>query len=525
MAQTVQRPLRKILFIMADQLRWDHVGAYGQSPVPTPHLDALAARGLRFDRAYVQGPVCGPSRMSYYTGRYVASHGARWNRVPLSLAQLTLGDYLKAAGIPATLAGKTHVLPDSRMLDRLGIEIESERGALLREGGFTPIERFDGHSPPDERSGYGAFLRANGIDSADPWGEHAISVVADDGRVLSGWSMRNVHWPARIPEPLSETAYLSDRAIDYIRGHADAPWCLHLSYVKPHWPYVAPAPYHAMFRDAPQRPIVKHPDERINGHPVFRAFMDHEESRNFAQDAITRHVKPAYMGLIAQLDHHLGRVLAALEESGQREDTLIVFCADHGDLLGDHWLGEKELFFEAAVRTPLIVVDPRATADATRGQASDALVEAIDVLPTMLEAIGVDLGEVDHLLEGRSLQPLLTGNVPSWRDSAFSEADYSFRPARWALGRRPGECRGTMVRTARWKYVHWQGLPGQLFDLQEDPDELQDLGGRHPTLEREMRDRLLDWSLARKTRTTLTDPEVERATDGARRHGILIGVW
>ena len=82
-----------------------------------------------------------------------------------------------------------------------------------------------------------------------------------------------------------------------------------------------------------------------------------------------------------------------------------------------------------------------------------------------------------------------------------------------------------MVRTARWKYIHWQGLPGQLFDLQEDPDELQDLGGRHPTVEREMRDRLLDWSLARKTRTTLTDPEVERATDGARRHGILIGVW
>jgi arylsulfatase A-like enzyme len=152
-------PLRNALFIMVDQLRWDHVGAYGRSPVPTPNIDRLAARGARFDRAFVQGPICGPSRMSYYTGRYVMSHGARWNRVPLSAAQLTLGDYLSRAGIAATLAGKTHVLPDTEGLDRMGIEIESERGALLREGGFVPFERFDGHHKPDHLSGYPAFLR------------------------------------------------------------------------------------------------------------------------------------------------------------------------------------------------------------------------------------------------------------------------------------------------------------------------------------------------------------------------------
>ena len=131
---------RNVLFIMCDQLRRDFVSCYG-GHVRTPHLDRLARRGVRFDNAFVQSGVCGPSRMSYYTGRYVNSHGATWNNVPLSAAEHTLGDYLRAAGRSATLAGKTHVLPDHAALARFGIEVESERGALLREGGFASIER------------------------------------------------------------------------------------------------------------------------------------------------------------------------------------------------------------------------------------------------------------------------------------------------------------------------------------------------------------------------------------------------
>jgi arylsulfatase A-like enzyme len=523
----MQPALRNALFVMVDQLRWDHLGAYGCSPVPTPNIDRLARMGTRFENAFVQGPVCGPSRMSYYTGRYVISHGARWNRVPLSLAEHTLGDYLSAAGIGAALAGKSHVLPDTHALERLGIEIESERGALLREGGFRPVERFDGHSPPDRRSGYADFLRSHGLGGADPWSEFAISVEDEDGSVLSGWSMRNVHRPARVPEPLSETAYLTDRTIDFVRRQRESRWCLHLSYVKPHWPYVAPAPYHSMIRDAPLRAAVKHAREREEGHPVFRAFQGHEESRNFAQDAIACHVRPAYMGLVAQVDHHIGRVLQVLQETGQLADTLIVFCADHGDMLGDHWLGEKELFYEAALRTPLIVVDPRTSADGARGGAVSQMAEAIDVLPTLLEALGIDPARFGHRLEGRSLLPLLHGAASEpWRDAVFSEADYAYRQARWTLGRRPDECRGTMVRTQRWKYVEWQGFRPQLFDLQDDPGELQDLGASPPAaVVREMRDRLLDWSLTRKNRTTASDAEVEEKTEAVKRHGIHIGVW
>ncbi|MCX7213853.1 MAG: sulfatase-like hydrolase/transferase [Burkholderiales bacterium] len=518
-------PLRNALFIMVDQLRWDHVGAYGRSPVPTPNIDRLAARGTRFDRAFVQGPICGPSRMSYYTGRYVMSHGARWNRVPLSAAQLTLGDYLSRAGIAATLAGKTHILPDTEGLDRMGIEIESERGALLREGGFVPFERFDGHHKPDHLSGYPAFLRQHGYPGDDPWADFAISVTDDAGQTQSGWRMRNVHWPARVAEPHSETAYLTDRAIDFLRAPGADRWCLHLSYVKPHWPYVAPAPYHAMFRDTALTAPVKAQHERTDAHPVVRAFHQHEESRNFGDDAIAAHVRPAYMGLIAQLDHHIGRVLDALDASGAASDTLIVLCADHGDMLGDHWLGEKELFYEQAVRTPMIVVDPRAQAQATRGKAVADMVEAIDIVPTLLDALAVP-GD-NHRLEGRSLLPLVHGQSVDWRDAVFSEADYGFRQARLTLGRAPGECRGWMVRTGRFKYVEWEGLRPQLFDLQEDPDELYDLGASaaNGPVAREMRDRLLHWSLQRKTRSTLSDEQVALRTEAASKHGIFIGFW
>src|SRR5438034_9524415 len=133
--------VRNILFIMCDQLRADHLGCYGHPHLATRNLDALARRGVRFERAFVQSGVCGPSRMSFYTGRYVASHGATWNRVPLSAAEYTLGDYLRAAGRSATLAGKTHVLPDDETLARFGVSDNSERAALLRAGGFASIDR------------------------------------------------------------------------------------------------------------------------------------------------------------------------------------------------------------------------------------------------------------------------------------------------------------------------------------------------------------------------------------------------
>ena len=518
--------VRNILFIMCDQLRADHLGVAGHPHLKTPHIDALARRGVRFDRAYVQSGVCGPSRMSFYTGRYMFTHGATWNRVPLSVRERTIGDHLRPSGMRVALAGKTHVLPDADGLARYGIEAGSALSALLREGGFESLDRYDGHSPPGQESGYPAYLNAHGYGGRDPWSDWVISAEAPDGGIVSGWHMRHARLAARVAEEHSETAYMTDQAIRFVEGQGDQPWFLHLSYVKPHWPYMAPAPYHAMYGPEDCLPLNRDASELLEPHPVVAAYRRHEELQNFARPEVAATVRPTYMGLISQIDAHLGRLFATLDRLGRRDDTMIVFTADHGDFLGDHWLGEKEIFHEEAIRVPLILVDPDPRADATRGRTERRLVEAIDLLPTFLEAAG--LPGAPSLLEGRSLTPLLRGPASvGWREAAFSELDYSFRQARLTLGREPGECRAWMVRTARWKYVEWQGFRPQLFDLQEDPRELVDLGqsGGHRPVRAEMRDRLWEWARARKLRTTLSDDEVRRRTARHKEHGVFFGVW
>lgn len=517
--------VRNVLFVMCDQLRRDHLSCYG-GRVPTPNLDALAARGVCFDHAYVQSGVCGPSRMSFYTGRYVSSHGATWNRVPLSVAEPTLGDYLHAAGRDLTLAGKTHWTPDQDGMARLSIDRESPRGKRLWTGGFLELDRYDGHHPPGPESGYADYLRSHGYASEEPWGDFVVA-GDDGGRIVSGWEMRNAHLPSRVREVHSETAYMTDLALAFIREQGERPWALHLSYVKPHWPYIAPAPYHALFRGGDTGPILHGPqDGTADEHPVLRAYRGHDECETFGRAEVARHVRPAYMGLVAQIDTHVGRLMRALAASGRLDDTLIVFTADHGEFLGDRGFGEKELFYDEVVRVPLLVVDPDARADAARGTRESRFVEAVDVVPTVLAALG--LAASGHRCEGRSLLPLLRGEpVAAWRDCAVAELDYSFRRARVTLGRRAGQCQGWMVRTAQWKYVLWQGFRPQLFDLVADPQELLDLGAASALagVRAEMHARLCDGLATRRRRTTLADAEIEARTDDHRAHGIHIGIW
>jgi arylsulfatase A-like enzyme len=239
------------------------------------------------------------------------------------------------------------------------------------------------------------------------------------------------------------------------------------------------------------------------------------------------------MGLIEQVDHHIGRVLDLLERQGLMNETLIVFTSDHGDYGGDHHLGEKDLFHDQVVRVPLMVFDPRQQADATRGQRLDSLVQAIDVAPTILEALGIR--PEDDGLQGLSLLDEIhatdesaggqrTHNV---RECVISEIDYSFRRVRLTLKRQPGECRGWMVRTRQWKYIHWQGFRPQLYDLVRDPHEYVDLGedtGLQP-VRREMEARLMAWMASLHPRQSLSDAEVARRTDRAKEHGIYYGTW
>ncbi|HVZ52165.1 MAG TPA: sulfatase-like hydrolase/transferase [Pseudolabrys sp.] len=520
-----------ILFIMCDQLRWDYLSCNGHPFIRTPNIDALARRGVRFNRTFVQSPVCGPSRMSFYTGRTVNSHGASWNGLSLPVSEWTIGDYLKPAGYRVALAGKTHMRGDIESLNRLGIARDTPIGLYLAEGGFEAFDRDDGiHTRQTmARTGqphYNDWLRSLGYAGDNPWHDYANSVVDADGNVISGWDMRSARYPARVPEEHSETAYITNRAMEFIGGADARPWLLHLSYIKPHWPYVAPAPYHAAYGGNEVVPAVRSEAERHDPHPVYRAFMDMNASRSFARDEVRETVIPAYMGLVEQIDHHVGRLLRFLDEQGDAANTVVVFTSDHGDYLGDHWLGEKELFHEASVRVPLIVYDPRPQADAARGTAVDALVEAIDLLPTFIEMAGLPADR--QRLEGRSLLGHIRGETPrDWRDAVFSELDYSHYAARLALSLGPNDARIFMVRTRAYKYLHYLGFPPQLYDLVADPQELTDLGRSpaHAEIRAELQALLFDRLARRRYRVTASDAAVEARTNKEEEVGIYIGRW
>ena len=517
-----------ILFIMYDQLRFDYLSCAGHPHLDTPNFDRVAAMGVRFTNAYVQSPVCGPSRMSFYTGRYVSSHGAAWNGFPLRVGEMTLGDHLRAAGMGCWLIGKTHMKADAAGMARLGLSPDTEIGARQAECGFDVWLRDDGlwgegpDGPYDpRRSPYKDYLRDRGYVSENPWADFANAGVDDDGNIASGWMLQHADQPANIDEEDSETPWLTARTIDFIK-EADGPWCAHVSYIKPHWPYIVPAPYHAMFGANHVPAANRHPDERIDAHPVFDAYMSNRIAAAFQQDGVREKVIPAYMGLIKQCDDQLGRLLDYLDRTGRMDDTMIVLTSDHGDYLGDHWLGEKDLFHDPSVKVPMIIYDPRRAADGTRGTTCDALVEAIDLAPTFVEAAGGSVA--DHILEGRSLQPWLDGETPDWRQAVVSEFDYATTPQAAKLGRAPKDCRLFMVFDGRYKLMHAEGgYRPMLLDLQNDPDEFHDLckaGAEHPELDR-LYDLLAQWGRRCAQRVTKSDADVMAMRGASARRGIL----
>lgn len=516
-----------VLWIMADQLRWDYLSCYGATHIETPNLDRLAEKGVRFNKAYVQSPVCGPSRMSSYTGRYVRSHGAAWNGFPLRVGEPTMADHLREIGVESHLVGKTHMTPDVEGMARLGLDRNSVIGKRVSECGFDVFVRDDGTNAATYKNrhaeDYEDYLREHGMGGETPWEEWANTAIGPDGKKKSGWLLESAPLPARVPKEHSETAWLTTRGIEFIESQGDTPWLCHLSYIKPHWPYLAPAPYHDMYTKADLPPVVRRDGE--HAHPLMQAWQDMRVCKTFARTEVRDTVGPAYMGLIKELDDNLGRLFDYLEQSGRMKDTMVVFCSDHGDNMGDHDLGEKDLFYDCSARVPLIVYDPRDAAEATRGTSTDALVESIDLAPTFQDFFGGPAKP--HIYEGRSLEPLLHGQGAPWRDHCISEYDYATRDARRALGLDQADARLTMVFDGRWKYVHVETMRPMLFDLESDPDELNDLGddpAYQDHIDR-LRELHFDWARQHHSRITRSEEIVEKMTTAKEPEGIYIALW
>ena len=494
-----------VLFIMTDQMRADCMSCVGHSVVRTPNLDELAAGGVLFRRAYVQSAVCGPSRMCFYTGRYPHANRSPWNEVPLPADEKTMGHYFAEGGYRAALCGKTHYTPDP-----LGDpEAQPEQG--FRRTALAGLESWELNESRGE--GWLAHLRSAGYPDDVVNDPFSVDMPAGADRDHSAY-------PTRFRREDSDTAFMTDRAMAFMAdaggppGSSGSPWFLHLSYFKPHLPIVAPYPYNELYDPADSPAPNRSPEELEHPHPFHVPFRIERGGVAYDDEEVWRQRRATYYGLITEIDDHLGRLFRFMKDRGLWEDTLIIFTSDHGEYVGDHWMFEKELFYDEAYNVPFIVRDPRSCADGTRGAAMDEFVESLDVLPTCLEVCGLggpsapggpsgpdgpDGPDAPAVLQGRSLVPLLRGERPGdWRTEVYADWDFRFYWTPKKLGIPPEKCRGWMVRDDRFKYWRFNGMPDVLFDLEADPGELRNVAGgpHYAGVVQDLRERLMDWRMS-----------------------------
>ncbi len=501
-----------ILLITADQFRADSMSCAGHRLVRTPNLDRLAEDGVRFAQHYSQCPPCGPSRTSLLTGMYQMNHRSVTNGTPLDGAFTNLAEMARTASYTPWLIGYTDITLDPRRFHPNDPRVGTYEQVLPGLQQFSP-----GSDECSTDPAWWAQLRELGYDHWDqPFRQKPeyAPTIHTKGPTYA---------PSIVKAEHGLTAFVADQALRFFRHYAGAPWFLHVSFQRPHPPFVAHEPYHDMYRleDVPDfRALPSLEDERavhpfmpfrlgrLEMNPKLPLDISHpNDSRAWRQARAT------YYGLISELDHNIGRLVAALKELGVYENTLIVFTSDHGEMLGDHWCWGKETPFDGAVRVPCIVRSPLIDSKA-RGRVVEHFSEHVDVMPTVLDHIDVD---VPLQCDGRSLRPFLEGGTPSkWRDAAHWELDFrniNDESVEGRFGLSIDECCLSVVRTAAEKYVHFAGLPPLYYDLADDQAELSNLSGNPARAvgERDMARRMLDWRIA-FNRREMTGIRVQKGT-------------
>jgi arylsulfatase A-like enzyme len=483
-------PRPNVLFITVDQWRADCLSAAGHPVVETPNLDRLAAEGVRFANHYAQCTPCGPSRASIHTGQYLMNHRSGLNGTPLDDRFTNLAIEARASGYDPTLFGYTDTSLDPRVLDADDPRLLTYEGVLP---GFT-----EGLTIPEPFEPWLDWLRDKGYDvPPGPEGAFDPDPSVDATGRGSTWA------PTIFTAEHSITAFVTDHVLDHIRGRQG--WFVHASYLRPHPPFRATPEHHDRYDPADVPPPVRHEsrDAEAARHPFLESALGLRFVRSPDDDLEQRQWQATYYAMIREVDDDLGRLFDAVRASGQWDDTLVVLTADHGEELGDHWLSGKLGWFDSSYHVPLIVRDPRSTADSTRGAVVGAFTENVDVMPTILDWIGQD--ELPLQCDGRSLLPLLAGALPGdWRDEVRFEFDFRIpQVLPHPLGMRMDQANLSVVRTATRKYVHFPTLPPVLHDLEADPGELDDVvfDPAYGADRVECLERLLNWRIEHEERT------------------------
>jgi arylsulfatase A-like enzyme len=444
-----------ILLLTADQWRGDCLSALGHSCVRTPVLDRLAADGVLFRRHYSQATPCGPARASIHTGLYALNHRSVTNGTPLDARHKTSAQLARQAGWDPVLFGYTDTSIDPRT-------VPADDPALRTYESVAPGWRAELHLPEDAR----AWL--------DYLGERGYGrLTLDDvyGTRLGA--------PALFRAEDSETAFVTDRFLAWL-ARQRGPWFAHVSWLRPHPPLLAAEPWNSLIdvSDVPPPRRARRLKSEAALHPWLAVHLEqpwpkarppgHPAGPWELDGRTVATLRRIHFGLIAEVDHHLGRILDALARREVLDDTLVLFTADHGEMLGDHWMLGKSGFFPEAFHVPLIVRDPRP--GRARGHRVDAFTEHVDLMPTILEALDV---AVPLQCDGRSLGAFLAGGeAEGWRRAAHFEHDFRDLETlayERALALASDDCALNVRLGERFAYVHFSGLPALCFDSAADP--------------------------------------------------------
>lgn len=516
--------MTNILLITADQWRGDCLSSAGHPVVGTPFLDALAADGVLFRNHFAQCVPCGPSRASLLTGMYMMNHRSVRNGSPLDVRFTNVALEARKAGYEPSLLGYTDTSLDPRRYAARDPMVARYEGTLPGFREAVPGSELS-HAWARSLAAKGYELPPAGIDIYD-WFTPALS-DEEPGPTRPA---------ARYKAEDSDTAFTTDCAIEFVRHVMRRPWFLHLSLLRPHPPFVAPAPYNALY-DPEQVPWIRSAnsaEEEAALHPLVAYVLRHhlafdglDPARHPAHEQAMRQLRATYYGLISEVDENIGRLVAALRDIGDYDDTLIVFTSDHGEHLWDHWMLGKECFFDQALHIPLIVKPPAGLVGARPGVEATAFTESVDIMPTILEVVGL---EPPLQCDGESLVPFLRGAAPAdWRQQVHWEIDFRdvvHRRSERDLGIPFDLCALCVIRDERYKYVQFAALPPLFFDLQDDPDELRDRALDSACAEkvRDYAQLMLSWRLAHAERTLTgirltSDGPLERPR-GERLHAV-----
>ena len=480
------------LIIVTDQHRADHTGFGGNEILRTPHLDALAARSTRFDRAIVANPICMPNRASIATGRVPSAHGTRYNGIPLDWNANTFMRKLREQGYHNAWFGKCHLQNMGHNPDAakhfFGDGPQHDALRPRHPKGWDRYEDDARHKrervevPPDF---YGLDEVDLVVQHSDLAGGHYYQWLLEQGvepeklqgpaNALPHQALWNQVWRTAVPEELYPTHYVTQQTISFLerqRG-AEQPFLAVCSYPDPHHPFTPPGRYFDLY-DPKDIPLPSSFDDpHVDSMQHYRRMKKYQgkQAAQMAPWAPTaeqfREMAACEYGMISMIDDGIGRILASLAASGHADDTVVLFTSDHGDMFGDHGMMLKAaMHYDGCIRVPLLIASPN-----RRPGTCTSLVSSLDLAQTILELAGAEpfLG-----MQGNSLVPLLDEPSQHVRDHVLVEEDEMFD----MLGSgRPLRMRTLVTDEARISIYRGE-TEGELFDLEHDPNELRNLWGQ-----------------------------------------------